>query len=85
MSKTNKMILKSPKEIKNHPKGNFFLNYLRSHDDYGQSVSFNYKGKDTYQTSVGAVCSIVAKTVFIVCFVFRSLMMYNMEIFDLDS
>lgn len=79
------MKLKTKKEIFSHHKGNYFLEYLRSYDDYGQPVVFNYKGNDTFQTSVGAICTLTIKIIFFACIYFRFNMMVNMEIFNLDS
>lgn len=79
------MKLKTKKDILAHSKGNYFLEYLRSYDDYGHPVVFNYKGNDTFQTSVGAICTLAIKIIFLACIYFRFTMMVNLEIFNFDS
>ena len=35
--------------------------FFRSLDDFGQPVQMTYQGSNAYQTTVGAICTIVAK------------------------
>ena len=35
------------------------LDYIRSHDEYGQPISLNYQGSESYQTLPGGVISIL--------------------------
>ena len=48
-----------------------FRDYISSYDEWGQPVSFNYKGEDAYKTSVGGVLSIIFKLVVYSCFVMK--------------
>ena len=35
-------------------------NYIVSFDRYGMDIGVHYKGKDSYQTRLGALCSIAS-------------------------
>lgn len=45
--------------------------YFRSFDDYGQPITFNYEGSDSFQTLPGALLSLTAKSILFIYFVYR--------------
>lgn len=72
--------MKKQKKVNLKKKGGFkFLragasgvaSYLRSYDDYGQPIAFNYEGSDTFQTIPGALLSIIARCILLLYFLYR--------------
>ena len=49
-----------------------FLGYWRSQDVFGEKVHFTYKGKMSYQTSIGAFISIIIKCIMILFIVYEA-------------
>ena len=48
------------------------LSYISKQDMYGQPIGFNYEGSDSFQTLFGGILSIVASTLVLACFIFKS-------------
>ena len=46
-------------------------NYVKSWDDYGQPVTFNYKGDETFQTMPGALVSLAVKGILLLFLYFK--------------
>ena len=44
---------------------------LRSLDVFGEKVRFTYKGKNTYQTNIGAIVSIMVKAIMVIFIVYE--------------
>lgn len=53
------------------------LSYFRSWDDYGQAVSFNYEGSETFKTLPGAFLSILAKLLLLAYLLHRGTQLVN--------
>jgi hypothetical protein len=49
-----------------------FLGYWRSQDVFGEKVHFTYKGKMSYQTSIGALISVIIKFIMILFIVYEA-------------
>ena len=49
-----------------------FYDYFKSYDKFGSNMAINYKGEDTFNTFLGAFCSINLQ-IFILIFAFYSL------------
>ena len=43
------------------------LNYIKSYDEYGQPISLNYQGSETFQTLPGGLLS-VAVRIILICY-----------------
>jgi len=48
------------------------LGYWRSQDVFGEKVHFTYKGKMSYQTSIGALISVIIKCIMILFIVYEA-------------
>ena len=62
-----------------------FVSYIRSFDAYGQPIVFNYKGSDSFQTTVGAIISILVNITLVTCVYYRGEMLYNLDIWNLST
>jgi hypothetical protein len=41
------------------------LNYIKSYDEYGQPISLNYEGSETFQTLPGGLLSLTVRIILI--------------------
>lgn len=50
---------------------------FRSQDLFGQHVHFTYKGKQTYKTNIGALVSIIVKTILVTYIVYEFYVIFS--------
>ena len=52
------------------------LGYWRSQDVFGEKVHFTYKGKMSYQTSIGALISVIIKFIMILFIIYEAYIIF---------
>ena len=55
------------------------LDKIRSFDSYGQPVSVNYKGNDTYQTVTGGLISLLAAMIVAIFAIVKGMDLLNLD------
>ena len=59
--------------------------YVKSYDDYGQPVTFNYKGDETFQTMPGALITLTVKVCLLMFLYYKGKQLFMDDNWDLET